>query len=295
MNENRFYVYKHIFPNDKVYIGITSQKPASRWGVNGVGYERQPRINNAINKYGWDNVKHEILYSNLTHDEACEKEVELIAKYNSTKKDFGYNMTNGGECLCGEDNPFYGKTHSPAVRKKLSELKKGVSLKKETIEKIRKANIGKKRDEKFKLKMKKIGEKNKKVGSASVFARRIYQIDLDTNEIIREWGSIKEAADYYNIKYVSICCACRGKTKSSVGFKWQYVDEPHEFVEHKPHYKTICVDKYTRDGIFVGKFESVKQAAKSVGKNETSAISAVCKGKKKTAYGYIWKYGDKDV
>ena len=52
-------VYKHTFPNGKVYIGITSQKPEDRWS-KGKGYQRQPLIYNAINKYGWDNIVHKI-------------------------------------------------------------------------------------------------------------------------------------------------------------------------------------------------------------------------------------------
>ena len=31
MGENNYYVYKHTFPNNKVYIGITQQEPQKRW------------------------------------------------------------------------------------------------------------------------------------------------------------------------------------------------------------------------------------------------------------------------
>ena len=60
--ENNYTVYMHIFPNNKVYIGITNKNVNSRWRKNGVGYTNCPRMNNAINKYGWENVEHKILY-----------------------------------------------------------------------------------------------------------------------------------------------------------------------------------------------------------------------------------------
>lgn len=98
----KYIVYMHIFPNNKKYIGITCKKPNTRW-ENGAGYNKihQPVIYNAIQKYGWENVEHKILYTNLTFQEACQKEIELIALYKTNCKkygnDYGYNMTDGGD------------------------------------------------------------------------------------------------------------------------------------------------------------------------------------------------------
>ena len=97
---NEWVVYQHIFPNNKSYIGITSQKPEYRWGKNGKNYNNQPLMANAIKKYGWDNIKHLILFTNLTAEEAFKKEQELILKYHTYYLDEsgpGYNMTYGGE------------------------------------------------------------------------------------------------------------------------------------------------------------------------------------------------------
>lgn len=87
-------VYKHVFPNNKIYIGITYQKPEKRW-LSGYRY-RGTFVGNAIKKYGWENVKHEILYENLTKEQAEQKEIELIAQYKSNNMKFGYNISNGG-------------------------------------------------------------------------------------------------------------------------------------------------------------------------------------------------------
>ena len=93
-------VYRHLFPNGKSYIGITNKKPEDRWGNNGRKYKLQPFIGHAIQKYGWENVKHFILYTHLTRAEACQKEIELIQYYHSYYNDPdgpGYNGTRGGE------------------------------------------------------------------------------------------------------------------------------------------------------------------------------------------------------
>lgn len=86
--------------NNKKYIGITSDKPSRRWRKDGSGYKKQ-HFSNAISKYGWDNFTHEILFAELTEEEALNKEKELIAKYNTTNPMFGYNITNGGDLSCG--------------------------------------------------------------------------------------------------------------------------------------------------------------------------------------------------
>jgi len=91
-SEKQFSVYKHTFPNNKVYIGITSQNPQDRWKQYN---NDQPKLYNAIKKYGWDNVQHEVLFTNLTQEEAAQQEIKLIEQYDAIKN--GYNNTKGGE------------------------------------------------------------------------------------------------------------------------------------------------------------------------------------------------------
>ena len=68
MTEQKTYsVYMHIFPNGKRYIGITSQKPVEkRWYSTGGGYRKCNKMWKAIQKYGWENVEHIVLYENLS-------------------------------------------------------------------------------------------------------------------------------------------------------------------------------------------------------------------------------------
>lgn len=85
----------HKSPSGKVYIGI-AKDVRHRWRNKGSGYKGSTRISNAIKKYGWDNFEHIILYTDLTREQACEKEIELIAKYDSTNPKNGYNLQSGG-------------------------------------------------------------------------------------------------------------------------------------------------------------------------------------------------------
>lgn len=87
------YVHTNKITNEK-YIGITSQKCENRWGVNGNGYKLQPKFYNAIQKYGWENFKHEILYQNLSKEKALDIESQLIQQYDTIKQ--GYNISPFG-------------------------------------------------------------------------------------------------------------------------------------------------------------------------------------------------------
>ena len=91
-------VYMHSLNLDnRKYIGITCQKPTKRWGKNGVGYKEQLYFYRAIQKYGWNSFRHEIVFENLTKEQACIKEIALIKLFNTTDVKFGFNMTTGGE------------------------------------------------------------------------------------------------------------------------------------------------------------------------------------------------------
>lgn len=101
-DSSTYIVYKHTSPSNKVYIGISKYDPKYRW-LNGRGYKHQSRFFNAIIKYGWLNIKHEVLFSNLTKKEALDKEEELIQSYRSYDKRYGYNIALRG-AIYGENN-----------------------------------------------------------------------------------------------------------------------------------------------------------------------------------------------
>lgn len=89
-------IYIHTFPNGKVYIGCTQQSLAVRYGYKGEGYTHQGRMWNAIQDFGWDNIKHEVLDTTEDRNRASELEQYYINKYNSTDPEHGYNTRRGG-------------------------------------------------------------------------------------------------------------------------------------------------------------------------------------------------------
>jgi len=90
--KERYSVYKHTDPEGKIYIGM-SCNPKGRWS-NGSGYRNQ-FFYEAVKKYGWNNITHEILYSDLTKEKAEKIEESLTLKYKSYEQDKGYNIRIG--------------------------------------------------------------------------------------------------------------------------------------------------------------------------------------------------------
>ena len=178
-DKNNYKVYIHIFPNEKVYIGITCQEDVNNRYCKGKAYNRY--FTNAVKKYGWDNIIHKVLFDNLSKEDACKKEIELITLYKSNNPDYGYNLSSGGESghaglspankgkpsrfrgvprteevkrkisnsLKGEKNPAYGKPRvvTNETRKKISKIHKGKKLSDETKKKLSLAHKGKKDSE----------------------------------------------------------------------------------------------------------------------------------------------------
>ena len=129
-------VYIHIFPNNKYYIGITSQNVEYRWN-RGNGYKSQKLVYAAINKYGWDNITSKILQTGLTKTKAIEYEKFYISKYKSNKPEYGYNLTEGGEGHSG-----YSPTAEAREKNRISNL--GQKRNEAFRERLRQVNLGKK-------------------------------------------------------------------------------------------------------------------------------------------------------
>ena len=127
--DKMYKVYCHIFPNGKVYIGITRNSLVKRWG-NGKNYSSCTLVNRALEKYGWENVTHKLLDVADTKEDAEEKERYWISQYNSTDRRHGYNLLPGGDvsnnCATPEmryklGNGNRGRKHSESEKKKIGE------------------------------------------------------------------------------------------------------------------------------------------------------------------------------
>ncbi len=154
-------VYMHVTPSGKVYIGVTSKDDVNdRFGSNGKHYRNQI-FGRAIKKYGWDNIEHYIMRTDLTEEEAAQEEIRLIELYNATDSNYGYNKTLGGDI-----SDFCGRHPTDDTRKRISEGVKKIWLTdeyrqkqserevtEETRQKLVNSHIGHKHTESQKLKI----------------------------------------------------------------------------------------------------------------------------------------------
>ena len=206
MEEKNYKVYMHICPNGKKYIGITKRKPQYRWN-NGKGYETSIYFYRAIKKYKWENINHKILYTNLLKEEAEQKEIELISKYKTNQRKYGYNIENGGHvnCVSKETKKQISKTmkekeiykNNPNCFKKgMVPWSAGKHHKQETI------NLIKEKRAKQKMPTNKV-------------------LCIETNEI---FNSAKEVEKKYKFNANNIRQVCEGHKKTSKGFHWKYIN-----------------------------------------------------------------------
>ena len=202
------YVYRHIRldKNEPFYIGIGSDKTYQR------AYKTKGRSkyweNISINGY-----EVEILMDNITWEDACKKEVEFISMYG--RKDLGQgtlvNLTNGGDGSPGvivsektrsyhkvnnkgKSNPFYGKKHNEETILKLKLNRQNSIMPNDTKEKISKTLKGRKFSKETieKMKSAQLGEKHPN-------AKKI--VNTLNNKL---YCSVKEAALDNNVKYSSL-------------------------------------------------------------------------------------------
>lgn len=254
-----FKVYIHETPNGKKYIGITSLKPETRWGGNGYKYTGQV-FKYAINKYGWENIKHTIVADNLSKEEACKLEKELIKKYNTTDINYGYNMSIGGDCgafgvvRSEETKNKISQAHkglkvapfSDEARKNMSEAHKGIKKQPMSIETKNKISLARKGKPNYKLRGRKfseetltkmsiasknrvhighpISEKQKETIRAIQLKRSgkpVIQLSLD-GLFIERYDGLHIASNKTKVGRKEIKRVCEGIYKQAGGYKWTY-------------------------------------------------------------------------
>ena len=222
---NTFTVYCHTNKtNGKKYIGITSKDPKIRWN-KGLGYKKGQYFGKIIEIYGWDNFEHEILFEELTKEEACTKEKELIKEYKANDRRFGYNQTDGGEyfeanedvrrrislAMMGNKNGL-GKPCSEEKKRKISEAQKGKIVSEET--RRRQSESAKRR--KHTLCSEEVKEK---LRNSYPKMRKVYCIETDT-----VYKSVQECARQLELNASYVSAVCRGKYKTAKGFHLKYYD-----------------------------------------------------------------------
>ena len=272
---NNICIYKHTSPSGKVYIGQTGQKPENRWD-NGRGY-KSGYFYCAIKKYGWDNIKHEILFTGLDQLNADIIEEDLIYYYKQIGK--SYNLATGGKVN-------RGWKHSDETKEKLRILSTGRTLSDEAKEKIRLSKLGENNPNYGKSPSEEIRQKISKALKGKR-AKRVKQIDPESGEVVKIWNSQTEACEFYNGNPSLISDAIR-RNSLTKGYYWRFEDDNTPLIKKKnPLNKEVeQIDKNTLEVIKV--WDSLSEVERQLNIS-TSNISNVCKGKRKTAGGFIWR------
>ena len=214
MKDNKWSVYKHTCPNGKVYIGATSKLPRVRWNY-GYGY-RNSAFYSAISEYGWNNILHEIVASGLTREQAYEMEEKLIAEYDATNPEKGYNLATGRGST--------GVVISEETRQRLvaSHLGKKTPRTPEWNRRIGEGNLGRKNPHAGVLRSESCRAK-----IAKAHSKKVRQYDLELN-FIREYDSLRAAEKETNIKNQNISACCLSKAKTAGGYIWKYYENLEE-------------------------------------------------------------------
>ena len=241
-----------VIPTGKRYVGITRQDVKRRWGGNGCAYTKSQYFAKAIAKYGWDNIKHEILFTGLSKSEAEAKEIELIAQYDLTNHNNGYNIAKGG-------GGTIGVTASEETRRKLSISHKNgkrpsaipvLCLSTNTV-------------------YSSIGEAAEKTGCSKTGIRDCLSGKKNTTHGLR-------------FEYVQ---ETKRKPKPTKMTKREAA-----LLGSKAALEVNCipVEQYDLDGNFVAEFSSVSEALKFIGA-KSNHISGCINGTRKSAFGYVWE------
>lgn len=211
---NSFTVYMHTCPNGKKYIGITSKSVEQRWR-NGGGYRYHKYFYRAIKKYRWENIKHEILFCNMTEEDAKKKEKALIRQLQSNKAEHGYNQSAGGEGKAGWVTP-------QETKEKLRQIHLGKIVSQSTKEKLSISHKGKKLpyEQRSKISMSAKGKGTKCV----------VQMSKDCH-IINIWDSLTDASTHLGISIGNISSACKGNRQYAGGYIWKYATDYNHRIE----------------------------------------------------------------
>ena len=276
--------------NGKSYIGqsIDIYKRWKEHVLNAKSNRLNYALYSAMNKYGIDNFSFSILEECEPH-KLSDKEIyyiELFRTYVDFEDSNGYNMTLGGD-----GNKCYGKTvyqydlfgNYMTEYPSIAEASRAISV---DISQISGCCLGKHRSAgnyQFSF--------DKKESLDFYNKYDTFGIDQYSHnaEYITTFSSCAEASYKTNTPKYLIYCCCNKNSAIGGDYIWRkHGDAPPEPYIYYNGEKRVC--QYTLDGIFLKEYNSIAEAARSLGVKNGGNICACLKHKRNKAYGYIWKY-----
>ncbi|RAT10890.1 hypothetical protein A6E27_01545 [Bacillus cereus] len=298
------YIYKITCNiNGKLYIGQTIQTLENRL----YHHLRDAKVKNqnsafyrAIRKYGEKCFDIELVEEVIAKSKQDLKkkldnlEVKYIREFNTYLK--GYNSTLGGDGTLGfklsEEHKAKiakrkGWHHTEETKRLISEKIKGKKRSDETKAKLREARLHQVLSEEF-------YENHKK--SMKKFRKKVAQYDFEGN-LIRVHDSITSASETSGVNVHTISGVCNNKRQSAGGYYWKFIkgDKADNKIDTNVNVKAIegskakAVNQFDKEGNHLKSYSSIREASKETNV-VLSSIVENCKGKRKSAGGYVWKY-----
>ena len=114
--------------------------------------------------------------------------------------------------------------------------------------------------------------------------------------LVAEYSDVSNVPEVTKAQMQYILEVAKNKKGTTGGFQWRFKEDeaPGKFVK-VINYKTkkvAKIDKNTNQIIQI--YNRIKDVEKEYGKDSDSLIVKVCKGKNKSAYGYLWRYLDEN-
>lgn len=181
----------------------------------------------------YDDAKMLYAYVMMSKCRSCSKNKDF--KINSHLYESLKRLRN--KMSCGDGNSMYGRHHSEETKEKMRQKALGKHHSLETRKKISESHKGKScywnkgrtvsAETRKKMsearKGKHFSEEQKQKMSRSKRKYSVLQCTRD-GKVIKEWTSVREAAEFFNITIAAIRQCCNGQSKSSIGCVWKYKD-----------------------------------------------------------------------
>ena len=125
----------------------------------------------------------------------------------------------------------------------------------------------------------------------------IRQYDIN-GKYITTYNTLYEAFEKTGVHNISSVCS--GRMRKAGGFIWRFACDfpakdlsPEDLNMNHGRNASHKISQFTLDGKLVATYNTVTDASEAVGdKTARGNIIAVCKGKRKSACGFLWKYED---
>lgn len=298
------YYHRNLL-NNKLYIGI-SKDINKRWSAFGNRYNKCKVFYRAIQKYGWDNFEHTVLIDDISKEKAYEIEKYLIKKYNTTNKQYGYNIALGGSGGCtvkGNRHFLSKKVYQYDLDGNFIQEWENAQRASETLKicvsdihtncrqnsGVRKAGTYMWRYEKF--------DKIDRYVRESINKKPILQINKDFT-IVNRYKTVSHI-DGKTFSHEKIINCCTMKSKTHKNFYWVYEEDFINMDSFKNRIASITksfvdkraipVNQYSKDGILIKQYISARQASIETG-IKRGTIQSYCKRGTSSTSEFIWEY-----